>query len=196
MDKVEKERRLLVFAVYSKLLNAARHHGMLQTNYRLIASTWLLATFAAIGLILSAEEALPFNDFLSVAIVSLIGDFGLLLLWYEDSVVQELLLDLNVLEAFNLEKKERWLPQLHHTFVHLYSKHSILRVKVVFFSGCKTILLFLTTISLAIYFYSFGWCYSLLSVITTCGFNYLISRMMIKKSTSFDHLAGFLANED
>ena len=148
LSQEEITHRVQVCAAYSHLLSATRHHGSLQTNYRIMASSWLLATFAAIGFLLSEDDLLPFDHLLGVLLACILGIIGIYLLWYEDTFVQELLLDINVVEALQLEKHYEWLPQVHHCFLHLYKKTNARVVKVLFFIGCKSILFVITHLTL------------------------------------------------
>ncbi len=180
--------------VYAQLLAGGRHYGELQTQYRIIASTWLLATFAAIGFLLSADNILPFDHLLGVVLISNIGIVGIYLIWYEDTVIQELLLDLFVIDAVRLENQNKWLPQVHNRFIRLSKGET---VKEMFFIGCKTILLFIMGLSLVAYFYNISillmGAFALICVL----FNYVSSRYMLKKASKIrDYLEFFVKLSD
>jgi len=200
MDKTiseeEVHRRLLVCATYSYLLSAARHHGSLQTSYRIMASSWLLATFVAIGFLISADAILPFDHLLGVAIICILGIIGLFLLWYEDTFVQELLIDINVVEALRLESQNSWLPQLHHCFLHLHSKTNARVVKVVFFVGCKSILFTIMAIFLGIYFYKYNLHLMFITILACLLLNILSSHFMIGKAGKIQKLMEYLHRVD
>lgn len=195
MAKAIRKKQLLS-GVYSKLLQGGRHHGGIQTSYRIIASSWLLATFAAIGFFLSKDNILPFSHLLGVALICLIGIIGLYLLWYEDTFVQELLLDMNVVEALRLEKEYSWLPQVHHCFLHLYKTTNARIVKVLFFIGCKSILVVIMGISLAIYFYNWNMVLTFVSISGCLILGYVSSIFMIQKAGKIQEFMGFLTDVD
>lgn len=153
MVEKKNHKKYLIYASYAKLLHGGRHHGYLQTNYRMMTSTWLLGTFAGIGFLMSSFNTLPFDHLIGVACACIIGIVGIYLLWYADTFIQELLLDINVVEGLILERKYKWLPQIHHTFLHLYKNSNARFVKVLFFIGCKGILVFVFLMSLGFYVY-------------------------------------------
>lgn len=194
--ELKQHKKLLIYGVYSKLLSAGRHHGAIQTNFRIIGSTWLLACFVGAGFLLTVDNILPFSHLLGVAGICLIGIFGLYLIWYEDTYVQELLLDINVLEAIRLEKKYEWLPKVHLCFLHLYSKGSTPLTKIFFFIGCKTILIIIMTIVLAFYFYKYGVFWTSFLVIGMLCLNFLSSRFMIKRAGEINDFMEFLNDAD
>jgi hypothetical protein len=186
----------LVASTYSKLLEGGRHHGAIQTGYRIMASTWLLATFAAIGFLLSGDVLLPFSHLLGVTIACLLGIVGLYLIWYEDTFVQEMLLDIHVVEALLLEERHNWLPQVHHNFLHLY-KHSNARiVKVLFFMGCKSILVFIAATALGFYFYPMGPHLTIATIAACIVLNFLSSKLMLKKSGKIQEFIDFMSYVD
>lgn len=186
----------LIFSAYSKLLNTARHHGAFQSSYRLIASSWLLATFVAIGFLLSKDNILPFEHILGVPLICSLGIIGLYLIWYEDTVIQETLLDINVVEALELEKLYPWLPQLHHRFLKLYKSTNARFVKVLFFIGCTSILFFIMTIALAIYLYDLNIILMILIVFSCLLLNAFSAYYMIYKAGKIQEFMEYLTNVD
>ncbi len=185
-----------VFAAYSKALSGARHHALIQANYNVLSSTWLLATFGAIGFLLTSVNFLPFNNLLGVAAACLVGIVGLYFLWYESTVVQELLLDMNVVEGLALEKKHPWLPQLHHSFLHLYQNRSVSIVKALFFIGCKTILLLIMAISLCFYFYQRHHFLVIITVAIFIIINFISSQFMLNKEAKIGRFMEYLSHVD
>ena len=196
MDQEKKHIKFLAYGTYSRILNGGRHHGAIQTGYRIIASSWLLATFAGIGFLLSSDNILPFNHLLGVSVLCMIGITGLYLTWYEDTFVQEMLLDINVVEGLRLEKQFSWLPQVHHCFLRLYQTTNARFVKVLFFIGCKSILFFIMWSSLAIYFYKFSYILSLTLVLLFFFTNYISSKIMIYKAGEIQEFMEFLNDVD
>lgn len=195
-EKKKTPEKILIYGAYSKLLSGGRYHGTIQANYRLIASTWLLATFAAIGFLLSKDNILPFNHLIAVPIACSLGIIGLYLIWYEDTFVQELLLDINVVEALELENEYPWLPQMHHRFLNLYQNTNARYVKVLFFIGCKSILFFIMAVSLGIYLYKISILWMFFSVFGCLILNYASSLYMKHKAGEIQEFMEFLANVD
>lgn len=192
--KKRREDKSLICGIYAQLLSGGRHHGILQTHCKVIASHWLLATFAAIGFFLSVDEILPIDHLLGVAIICLIGVSGIYLLWYEDVFVQESLLDVDVIEGLRLEKEYRWLPQMHHCFVHVFKRGNASNIKVLFFIGCKTILLTTMTIALGIYTYRINYNIMICTLIACMIFNYWCTRFMLLKTRKIDEFLRHLKN--
>lgn len=190
------KNKLLLFGIYSKLLSDGRLYGTKQTRYRIMASTWLFATLAACGILLSSEELLPIDHLLAVVIVCSLGSLATYAVWYEDTITLETLLDISVIEALKIESKNPFIPQLHHRFLHLFSRGSAPHVKAFFFVGCKTILIILVTISFGIYLYPISSLYSILSVIITIAINIFSTRIMIKKNLQISALIKELQNVD
>jgi len=47
------DERELIFKLYSELGSIERHSSGVQSQYRVLASTWMLAVFAGIGFVIS-----------------------------------------------------------------------------------------------------------------------------------------------
>lgn len=196
MKKIKKEEKIYLYAAYSKLLQGGRIHGATQTKYRILCSSWLLATFAAIGFLLSKDNILPFNHILGIVIISIIGVSGIYILWYADTFIEEMLLDINVVEGLRLEKEHPWLPQVHNSFLHLYKTTNARIVKVLYFIGCKTILIMIIAFSLLIYFYNTNLLASIFSFFTIFILNILSSKYMISKAGKIHDFMDFLWRVD
>lgn len=174
-----KKDKLLIYGLYTKLLSSEKHYGSLQTKYRLISSTWLLATFAAIGFLFSFEKSLPMDHLLAAVFVCILGIFGQLFLWYEDNIVQEILLDLHVIESLKLEKKNPWLSQIHHRFLHLYKFGTTPIVKGIFFIGCISLLLLIISICLFFYFCKINHLFGYVSLVSCFIIDIILVKIML-----------------
>lgn len=196
MSDVVDDPKNLVLAGYSKVLQGGRYHGTLQTKYRVMCSTWLLATFAAIGFLLSKDKLLPFDHLLGVALISLIGIAGIYILWYADTFVEELLLEINVVEGLRMEKENEWMPQVYHTFLHLYQNTNARIVKVLFFIGCKSILIFTGAVTLSFYFYDRSVIGLIITIAGSLILNFISSSLMIAKAGKIQEFMDFLWRMD
>jgi len=107
MDNFDKD----VWAMVTEFGENERHFNNLQHNYRVLASTWLLAMFAGIGYVLTAKD-LPFAPQLIIAFLGLAGACGITLLWNLDLRVYHQLLESVFVEGLKLEKKYNWLPRV------------------------------------------------------------------------------------
>jgi hypothetical protein len=114
--KSENERER-IFKAYCELGQIERSHSNIQSSYRTLASTWMLAAFAGIGVVISTkgEFAFPIPREFLVVVIALAGAIGLGLLWVLDLLFYQRLLDAAYIEAKDLEDRHRWLPQPRKT---------------------------------------------------------------------------------
>lgn len=110
-DKENRERFGAVWAIVQECGNAERHFNQLQSAYRGLASTWLLATFAGVGYLFSKDSRFP-DPYLMGASVFLAGGVGIRLIWMLDLGVYHQLLIAVFQEGYRLEKFFDWLPGL------------------------------------------------------------------------------------
>jgi hypothetical protein len=109
-DSNEFER---VWQVFCELGVSERHFNELQSRYRSLASTWLLATFAGIGFVASKETfSIPLSRPLAIAGLALAGTIGLTMLWILDMMVYQQLLGAGFSYGLVLEREYPWLPPL------------------------------------------------------------------------------------
>jgi len=104
--------------LFNEIGKAERHFNELQSNYRRIASLWLLAAFSAIGLVFSNATPLPIDPLLASAVVAGFAGAGLVLLWTMDLLVYHRLLDSYFLEGLVLERKFDFLPKIRHNMMN------------------------------------------------------------------------------
>lgn len=122
MEKNEQER-VLIFQMYSNFIQSIKHFDIMQTFYRLMASTFLLGSFGAIGFLFSTQNKnLSYENIFPVILICCIGMASILSLWHLDLIFCERLLISNFAEAIKLEEKNDWLPKVHHNM--LYGIHS------------------------------------------------------------------------
>jgi hypothetical protein len=160
-SKSYEENRLIVYGIYTNFIQNIKHFDTLQTFYRIMTSTILLATFVAIGFILSAENKnLSINNFLVVIFVCAVGWMAILSLWHLDLIFCERLYASSFIEALKLEKQNEWLPKVHHSMLYgvrgtfreiLGHSHSTKVDKqanvVIFYIGCTSSLIVIAGIA-------------------------------------------------
>lgn len=100
-----------VWKVVLELGENERHFNQLQHQYRMLASTWLLAMFGGVGFAVS-QEHLGAPPELIVTVLGLAGAVGLTQLWSLDLRVYHQLLDSCFTEGLRLERLHPWLPQI------------------------------------------------------------------------------------
>lgn len=91
-----------------------KHFNSLETQYRLLASTWLLASLGAIGFILKDDKSLSLDSYklLLIGSIALVGSIGITLLWILDMKVYHKLLNSVFIRGVILEIKFSWLPKI------------------------------------------------------------------------------------
>ncbi len=101
----------------SRLTSSEQHFDEMKSGCRVLASTWLLATFGAMGFSLTQtlHAALP-TEVVTLAL-GVAGAIGIFLLWILDLLVYHRLLDASFTEALKLETAFPQVPQVRHGMV-------------------------------------------------------------------------------
>lgn len=147
---------LYIYGVYTKILANEKHYTILQSNLKSTTAYWLLIIIGGLGVIYSSREtSMPFQPLMSTFILCFIGIVGVNVLCYEDVVIQERFLSLNHLEAFKLENIYQWLPQVHHRQM-CFTHKNMIKLKILFYVGCTTILFIIFLVSVVLYLYRYG----------------------------------------
>ncbi len=101
----------LIWTIYNDLAKTEQHFNGLQAQYRVLASTWLLAAFGATGFVLSTSlQGVPAAPV--VAGIGLAASAVICLLWMLDLLVYHRLLDAAFVEALQMERLHPWLPKV------------------------------------------------------------------------------------
>ncbi len=100
-----------VLALLNHIGDQEKHFNGLETQYRLLASTWLLASFGAIGYAHSNIERID-DRWLVTGLIGVAGGIGISLLWVLDSQVYHRLLSCVFLQGVLLEQEHDWLPRI------------------------------------------------------------------------------------
>lgn len=149
-SELNEEDKLMVYGIYTKLIEGIKHFDGVQATYRMMTSTLLLAIFAAIGFLFSRMATeFPVNRLIGVVAICIFGISGITTLGFLDLVFQERLVVSNFVEALKFEKKYRWLPQVHHRMIHNGTHHGSPARKAIFYIGCATCLFIIAGTALA-----------------------------------------------
>jgi hypothetical protein len=141
-----------VWAMLVELGAIERHFNDLENRYRGLASTWLLATFAAVGFVLSTQTLeLPFDRELAVVALGLAGATGITLLWNLDLMVCHQLLDAAFFEGLRLERECPWLPPVRQNMMRTQGNRGVLPRVVWFYIGASAVLLLIAGAANAIW---------------------------------------------
>jgi len=140
------------WACFTEFGVAERHFNELESRYRALASTWVLATFVGIGFVLSRGELqLPFDRLVAATVVGIAGSAGIVLLWVMDLLVYHQLLAVVFMQGLVLEKRYRWLPQLRTMMVASQGRRGVTPRIVWFYIGSSGVLLAAAGTALAFY---------------------------------------------
>jgi hypothetical protein len=141
-----------VWKVVTECGEEERHFNQLQSVYRGIASTWLLATFGAVGYLLYDKDGKLAHPGIAGG-VCLLGASGIVLLWLLDLKVYHSLLEAAFWEGQALEKYCPWLPQMREGMVQRAGK---VRLKLAGYYFLTAIVLLGVGVGLFDY-YGFRW---------------------------------------
>lgn len=138
------------FKIFSHLSEREEHFNKLETNYRLLASTWLLASLGAIGFILikADKESLPFDAWIIVSSICIVSSIGIFLLWILDLRVYHQLLVSVFVEGVILEHQFRWLPQIRNNMISSMDGGDVTKRVVLYYSFTISLLLAICGLSL------------------------------------------------
>ncbi len=126
MNDPEKER---IWNFYIELGLAERHFNTLQSSYRALVSTWLLAALVGSGYVLSTELSLSIPRELILAGIGLAASVGIYLLWFIDLLFYQELSSASFQEARILELRNReWLPQVRDNVRYILQGKGVSRV--------------------------------------------------------------------
>jgi hypothetical protein len=139
---VDAEEFDQAWKVFCEIGQLERHFNELESRYRALASTWLLATFAGAGFVLSQQLLnLPFDRLVLVAVLALAGATGITLLCTLDLMVYHQLLEAAYLEGLKMENTYQWLPRVRSNMMQAMKKRGLLARIVLFYVFGDAILL-------------------------------------------------------
>lgn len=125
----------LIWDMYKSLTEQCAHFNSLESTYRSLTSTWLLATFGGIGFVLQEQASLKLYVPYLIAAIAFAGAAGVLLLWLLDLGVYHKLLSSAFSEQLRLEKQNPWLPQVAHKMMETQKGIGVVPRVVWFYIG-------------------------------------------------------------
>lgn len=135
----------LPWEMYKSLVAQSEHFNGLESTYRTLASTWLLAAFGGIGFIL---KDVPDYAGLLVAAVSAAAAAGIFLLWLMDLMVYHRLLGAVFAVQGALEDRHPWLPQTAHGMMRAHDNAGVVPKIVWFYVVSYLILVGIASVAL------------------------------------------------
>jgi protein-S-isoprenylcysteine O-methyltransferase Ste14 len=174
-----------VWAMLQEFGLTERHFNEMESRYRALASTWLLASFAGMGYVAAQPRlGIDVNRWLIITLIAFAGTLGIALLWNLDLLVYHQLLDVSFEEAKHLEDIYPWLPRTRSRMVHVMPGDGILRRVVLFYIGGVGTLLGICGLSLALWVSGTSGVASLGILLATIGALAMVSRWMWAKTKS------------
>ena len=143
-----------VWEIMKEVSAAERHFNELETKYRILASQWLLASFAGIGFVLTAKTDLPFNNLWVVIGICLVSAVGIFQLWRMDLIVYHQLLHAAFSEGVKLENTFPFLPQIKNQMLHSQKGSDVTKSLVYYYSGSVSLLLVMGGVAILVLKYS------------------------------------------
>lgn len=100
-----------------RLTSSEKHFDGMKSTCRSLASTWLLATFGALGFLLTEDFHGAFPLEVVALALGMCGAIGIFLLWVLDLLVYHRLLDASFMEGLELEAAFPQAPQVRHRMI-------------------------------------------------------------------------------
>ena len=173
IESVEKETFDRVWKLVHEIGTQERHFNTLQATYRGMASAWLLASFSAIGFVMSTSMILdPAQKLLLVSGIALAGCIGIGLLWVIDLLVYHRLLDSYFIEGLILEDQYPWLPPIRHNMMRTQMGEGVLFRVVGFYLGPVFLPILIAGVALSFWLWDIG---HLLSAGATVGMSLVLA---------------------
>lgn len=182
MNKPDKATFDRVWQIITEIGIQERHFNELQTQYRNMASKWLLATFAAIGFVISKVILINITMELLVACIALAGFIGIILIWILDLLVYHRLLEACFIEGLVLERQYSWLPPIRHNMMDTMRGEGVLFRLIGFYIGSTTLLILIAGIAASSALTPNYSQFAILALVLTIIIAFLIARLIQKKT--------------
>jgi len=193
IETVNQETFDRIWKIVREIFVAERHFNDLQARYRSMASVWLLATFAAIGFVISKTISIGIDPELLVAGIAVAGCIGIALLWVLDVLVYHRLLDSCFIEGLTLEEKYTWLPPFRINMMKTQKGAGVLFRVVGFYLGPVVLLILVAGGALSLWLAREHWLAGLLcfglSIVVAVLAGYLIVSKTANTATIEKRLA-------
>jgi hypothetical protein len=143
-----------VWEMIKEINETERHFNNLETKYRILASQWLLGSFAGIGFVLTEKTDLPFDSLWIAIGICLVSSVGIFQLWRMDLTIYQQLLRAAFFEGIKMENEFPFLPKIKHTMQASVKGGDVTKTLVYYYSGSISILLIVATVVFLILKYS------------------------------------------
>lgn len=188
IDVFSGNQEIISYGFYTQITAHKEHFSSMQNKYRSLTSTWVLASFAGFGYLLSGHQDLdlPCNTFLGIIILSFFSGLGVTLLWFLDVVLYQRLWLGSVVELARLEEEHDWLPKCNLNTLVLRNSNKFRFIQSTFYIGINWVFI---TISAIISIYYHHQPIELLAICpTTLIIYWTIAKLMLKKSGELEKI--------
>lgn len=112
LKTVNMEEFQRVWEVMKVTYETERHFNDLETQYRILASQWLLGAFAGMGFIIVSDPKLTFDKLWLVVAICVISMVGIFQLWRMDILIYQRLLHASFAVGVEMEAEYSFLPKI------------------------------------------------------------------------------------
>jgi len=134
----------MVWEIYKNLTEQCEHFNGIESTYRTLTSTWLLAAFGAIGFVMKDLQGDP----LLIGAIASGAAIGIYLLWTLDLLVYHRLLGAAFAELLALENRNAWLPQVAHGMMNAEDGVGVVPRVVWFYIATYAVLVAIASVAL------------------------------------------------
>lgn len=141
LEKTDDSYFNRVWQVVKEIGETERHFNSLESQYRLLSSTWLLSSFVGMGFILKTEAVFPVDKWWLIFAVCIVSGIGIFMLWRIDLLVYHKLLHSAFMVGTTLEAEHKFLPDVRSRMLASQGGSDVTKTVVMFYSVCITLLL-------------------------------------------------------
>ena len=179
-----------VWQVMKETYETERHFNNLETQYRILASQWLLGAFAGIGFVFVSDPILSFDKLWLVVGICIISSAGIFQLWRMDIIIYQRLLHAAFAVGLELEEEFSFLPKIKTRMKDSVPEKNV--THVLFYYYYMSIVFFtLVAIIVCIYLLNqklAGWILAAGAVVVIGGLIYLHRHMLVNSKENTQNL--------
>lgn len=144
LESSNTQNQQIEFKLYCLLSSLENFYSRIQSTYKRVSATWLIASFIGMGYVFSVDGSnLPLDPLLILILIAFAAMWGISLLWFLDIYIFQTYFYGVVLEQAKFEKKYKWMPFLNIPIISLQCHSKTRTHQSLFYAGCILILLFI-----------------------------------------------------
>lgn len=172
--------KMLIYSWHALIMQLELHLDGITTKYKSIALTLLLAIYAAIGFLFSAElKDVQINLFITMSFICICGFIGINSIWFLDMHVFQNFWGAFFIEGVKMENKHDFLVRLGDSAIALNNIQSRIKANKNFYIFINTLLIVTCATALIFIFSSF----SAIMVIVVVAFLLIYSMVIVIHTT-------------